>query len=173
METIALGGDAGAVRKLLGTVVGLACALTLAVGATGANGARQSPIVFTVHNLGEAACSDGVFALSFDMRSPAGSLLGKGVSCVHEFPACFAEAGCRDTFTATFTLDFAQGSLEIPVVFNELWLTDSMVLQVTTGTIASGTGAFAGAAGSLFCIGTVTFVGFEAIPHIVCFVRLS
>jgi hypothetical protein len=166
-------------RKLFCAGVGIVLALALSAGAATANGARSQAVVFGVQNLGDASaeCPGALFGLSFDMVSPAGALLGRGVSCVHFFEppdGCpFGAVGCRDAVHATFTLDFAQGSLTAPIVLHEHWLTEGRVLQVDRGTVSSGTGRFSGERGSIFCAGPIHFTATDAISRIVCVVHLD
>jgi hypothetical protein len=164
-------------RKIVCGLAGLVFALALSGGVASAHSSESSVIVFKVANLGGADCPGALFALSFDMASPGGSLLGNGVSCVQfvDPPAgCpVGMVGCRDAVYAVFMLTFAQGTgtLTAPIVLNEHWLTESTVLQVDRGTVTSGTGEFDGARGSIFCAGTVDFTTF--VPNIVCVVHLS
>jgi hypothetical protein len=156
-------------KSVVCAVVGIASLLALAARTAEASERPSSVIVFTVANLGPADCG-----LSFDMVSPAGALLGRGVSCIHsiEPPDC-SSAGCRDTVDATFTLPFADGSVTAPILLNEHWLSDSSVLQVDRGTVTSGTGAFAGTTGTIFCAGTVQFTATAVITKITCVVHLD
>jgi hypothetical protein len=156
-------------KSVFCVVVGIACLLAVTAGTADASEHPSSVIVFTVANLGPADCG-----LSFDMVSPAGDLLGRGVSCIHsiEPPDC-SSAGCHDTVDATFTLPFTDGSLTAPILLNEHWLSDSLVLQIDRGTVTSGTGAFAGATGSIFCAGTVQFTATAVITKITCVVHLD
>jgi hypothetical protein len=160
-------------NKIVCFLAALACAVAATAAPVQARAAAPPVIVFSIQNLGDgtAACPGAVFGLSFDLRSPAGSLLGSGVSCVHSIPTC-QSAGCHEAIDATFTLRFGNGSLVAPVVLDERWLTDSLVVQLTTGRIASGAGAFADAKGSINCVGTVQFTAAGAIPKLVCIVRL-
>jgi hypothetical protein len=166
-------------RKLFCAGVGIVLALALSGGAATANGARSQGVVFGVQNLGGASaeCPDALFGLSFDMVSPRGALLGRGVSCVHFFEprdgCAFGAVGCRDAVHATFTLEFANGSLTAPIVLHERWLTESRVLQIDRGTVSSGTGQFSGASGSIFCAGTIHFTATDSIPRIICAVHLD
>jgi hypothetical protein len=163
-------------KKILCVVVGLACALALTAGTARAHDGRQPTIVFSVQNLGDAsaACPGSLFGLSFDIVSPGRSLLGSGVSCVQSLEGCQFAAGCHDTVGATFTLDLpGRGSLTAPVVLRETWLTDTTVLQLDHGTITSATGDFAGAGGSINCVGTVQFTDTEVIPRLVCVVGVN
>jgi hypothetical protein len=163
-------------QKIFGLVVGLICAIAVTGGTASAHH-QDTPtvIAFTVQNLGEPPagdCSGFLFGLSFDMVSPSGPVLGKGVSCVRSIKGC-QFAGCRDTVKANFTLDFGRGSVTARVVLEELWLTDTTIQQITTGKVRSGTGDFAGARGSLFCGGTLEFAATGPIPNIVCVVQLN
>jgi hypothetical protein len=160
--------------RILLLLVGLLCALVLtSTTASAHDGVPTKKIVFTVQNLGFTGCDDGLFALTFDLVAPAGRKLGDGVSCVHVPSDCPPVAGCRGVVQATFTLTFARGSLIAPVALHELWLSESTILQVTQGKITSGTGVFAGATGSIGCVGTVRFAGTDVIPKIVCVVRVA
>jgi hypothetical protein len=160
-------------KKIVCFLAVIAC--TVAAFAAPAHARRAAPpvIVFGIQNVGDgtAACPGAFFGLSFDLQAPSGSLLGTGVSCVHSLPEC-QTAGCRETIHATFTLRFGNGSPVAPVVLDESWVTDSLVVQRTTGRIATGTGAFAGARCTLNCVGTIRFTDTGVIPKLVCIVRL-
>jgi hypothetical protein len=160
-------------QKIVRVLVGVVCALVMTVGAASAS--NPSAIVFNVQNLGDAsaACPGSLFGLSFDMVSPQGPLLGNGVSCVRSVEGCQFAAGCHDTVDATFALDFGRGSLSAQVILNETWLTDTKVLQIDQGTVSVGTGDFAGAQGSLRCVGTLQFTATDVIPKLVCLLRLN
>jgi hypothetical protein len=159
-------------QKIVSVVVGVVCALAMTSGTASAN---PSVIVFNVQNLGDAsaACPGSLFGLSFDMVAPRGPLLGNGVSCVRSIEGCQFAAGCHDTVDATFALDFGQGSLSAQVILNETWLTDTKVLQIDKGTVSAGTGDFAGAQGSLLCVGTLQFTTTAVIPKLVCVLRIN
>ena len=162
-------------RNIHIAIAALACVLTLTAGTARAHGNKPSLIVFTVQNLGDgsAACQGSLFGLTFDMASPGGGPLGSGLSCVQSLEGCQFAAGCHDTVDATFTLGLRRGTVTAPVVLNETWLTDTTVLQLDHGTITSGTGDFAGAAGSIHCAGTLRFTDMDVIPSLVCIVRLT
>jgi hypothetical protein len=160
--------------RILLLLVGLLCALVFtSTTASARDGVPTKKIVFTVQNLGFTGCDDGLFALTFDLAAPGGRQLGDGVSCVHVPSDCPPVAGCRGVVQATFTLAFARGSLTAPVALHELWLSESTILQVTRGKITPGKGDFAGATGSIGCIGTVRFTETDVIPKIVCVVRVA
>ena len=159
--------------RALCVLAAFACVLALTAGAAGAAGGKRSVIVFTVQNLGDGstACPGSLFGLSFDMTLGRATL-GSGLSCVSAVEGC-QTAGCRSTITTTFTLDFARGTLTVPAVLDELWLTDTRVLTRDHGSISSGTGDFAGASGSLNCVGTIQFTATATIPRLVCVVRIG
>ena len=159
--------------RILPLLVGLLCALVLTSATASAHPGKPTTIVFTVQNLGFAGCDGGLFALTFDLTALDGDQLGQGVSCVHVPSDCPPVAGCRGVVQATFTLTFARGSLTAPVALHELWLSESTILQVTQGKVTSGTGIFAGATGSIGCVGTVRFTETDVIPKIVCVVRVT
>jgi hypothetical protein len=160
-------------RRVLCVLAGFVCAFALTAGTAGAAGGKPSVIVFTVQNLGDGspACPGSLFGLSFDMVLGR-TTLGTGVSCVSTVEGC-QSAGCRSTITTTFKLDFTRGTLTVPAVLNELWLTDTTVFTRDHGSISSGTGDFAGASGSLNCVGTIRFTATATIPRLVCVVRIS
>ena len=161
-------------KRILYVFAGLTCAVALTAGTAGAHDGKPSLIVFTVQNIGDgtSACPQGsLFGLSFDMVLGRAQL-GTGLSCVRSVEGC-GTAGCRQTINTTFTLDFLRGTLTAPMVLNELWLTDSKVFTRDHGTISSGTGAFAGAKGSIDCVGTIQFTATAPIPKLVCLVRLK
>ena len=161
-------------KKLLVVAAAVVCALGLAAGTSTAAGGKPSLIVFSVENLGDGspACPSGsLFGLSFDLAGHQ-SLLGKGLSCVSSVEGC-GTAGCHQTIKTTFTLDFfGRGKLTAPMVLSEFYLTDTLVLTRDHGTISAGTGQFAGARGTIDCVGTIRFTPMGPIPKIVCIVQL-
>jgi hypothetical protein len=128
-----------------------ALASALAPGAAQAHDGDRSTIAFRVQNPGDATAScspEDLFGISFDMVSPTGAPLGSGRSCVHSIDGCFPFAPfCRQTVRATFTLDFPRGSLTAPMRLREILPTETSFVQRGKGTIAAGTGDFAGARG--------------------------
>jgi hypothetical protein len=155
-------------------IAGLGCVAALSAGtAAAASSARPSLIVFTVQNLGDASasCPGSLFGLSFDMQLGRATL-GTGLSCVRSVEGC-QMAGCKQTIGTTFTLDFRRGTLTIPTVLHETWLTDAKVFTRDSGTVSSGTGVFAGASGTLNCVGTIDFTTTATLPRLVCLVRLD
>jgi hypothetical protein len=128
-----------------------AVASALAPGAAQAHDGDRTTIAFEVQNIGDgtASCSpEDLFGISFDMVSPDGAPLGSGRSCVHSIDGCFPFAAfCRQTVRATFTLDFARGSVTAPMRLREVLPTETSFIQRGKGKIAASTGDFAGARG--------------------------
>jgi hypothetical protein len=149
--------------KVIAILSTLACLLALTAGAAQASPLQATQIVFDVENAGDgsAQCPGALFGLSFDMVSPGGALLGTGVSCIAAVTGCDPSSawrpGCQATLDATFVLDFAGGSITAPVRLHEEYPSPSAVRQQGVGKIAGGTGAYAGAAGTVDGGGTVDF----------------
>jgi hypothetical protein len=159
-------------KRILFVLAAFTCAVALTAGTAGADAGKRSLIVFTVQNIGDAsaACPGSLFGLSFEMVLGRAKL-GTGLSCVRSVEGC-ATAGCRQTINTTFTLTFARGTLTAPMVLEELFLTDTLVLTRDRGSISSGTGAFASATGSINCVGTIRFTATAPIPKVACLVRI-
>jgi hypothetical protein len=160
--------------KVFAIVLGLLVALAPAAGSAQAkpdNGHRK--IVAEVEEIGfelpTPTCELGM--ITFSLVAPEGGSLGTGVSCIHSIVGCSFAAGCRATAFVDFTLTFPQGSVTAPVVIDEVWPTDTTVAQRAKGTITSGTGAFAGAKGSIKCNGGLEFTDTAVIPDLLCTVR--
>jgi hypothetical protein len=162
-------------RKIICVLVGLASAFALTAGAARADDDERSRIVFGVENVADAsaACGDALFGLSFDIVSRRGVLLGSGRTCVHSFDGCSFAAGCRATLRATFTLDFARGSLTAAVVLREVWPTDFSFIQRGRGRITGGTGTFEDARGRVKGGGTGVFTDQGVDADLVYVVHLT
>jgi hypothetical protein len=105
------------------------------------------------------------FCFEFPLLTPAGAPLGHGRACITggDF-ACFpAYAGCRQTTYSTFEFTLPRGSVTASMKLRELFLDESTLVQVGTGRITGGTGAYAGARGQIVGGGllNLTDVGFE------------
>jgi len=142
-------------------------ALAAAIGAVlpaGAGATPASRIVFSVENLGDAGAACDGFGLSFDMVSPAGSLLGRGRSCMGSFDGCDPSVsfrpGCHATISVTFVLDFADGSLTAPMTLREVYPDPLTIRQHGEGRVSGGSGAYAGASGVVEGGGTILFAPF-------------
>jgi hypothetical protein len=133
----------------------------LAPGAAQAHEGDRSTIAFQVQNLGDATAScspNDLFGISFDMVSLSGAQLGTGHSCVHSIDGCFPfEPFCHQTVRATFTLDFARGSLTAPMKLREILPSEASFIQRGKGKVVAGTGDFAGARGRVIGGGTGAF----------------
>lgn len=160
--------------KVVAIILGLLVALAAAAGSAQAkpdNGHLK--IVAEVEEIGfelpTPTCELGI--ITFSLVSPNGGALGTGVSCIHSIVGCSFAAGCRATAFADFILTFPQGSVTAPMVIAEVWPTDTTVAQHAKGKITSGTGAFAGAKGSIKCNGGLEFTETAVIPDLRCIVR--
>jgi hypothetical protein len=138
-----------------------AVASALAPGAAQAHDGDRSTIAFRIQNPGDATAScsrEDLFGISFEMVSLAGAPLGSGRSCVHSIDGCSPFVPfCRQTVRATFTLDFARGSLTAPMRLREILPSETSFIQRGKGKIAAGTGDFAGARGRVTGGGTGAF----------------
>jgi hypothetical protein len=149
--------------KVISILAALACMLALTAGAAQARPVEATKIVFEVENFGDgsAQCPGALFGLSFNMVSPGGTLLGAGVSCISAVAGCDPSSawrpGCQATLDATFVLDLADGSITAPVRLHEEYPNPTAVRQQGVGKVAGGTGAYAGAAGTVDGGGTVDF----------------
>src|SRR5207302_1799602 len=91
-------------------------------------------------------------------RFLSGAPAGNGTSCILSTTGCDPFfVGCHQVTKAIFTFNLARGSVSAPMTLHETFVTDSSVLQLGAGRISSGTGAFAGAHGSIVGGGLVTF----------------
>jgi hypothetical protein len=147
--------------KILCALVAVTSALAPAVAQADERDRDRSTITFRVENPGDATAScspHDLFGLSFDMVSRAGAPLGTGRSCVHSIEGCFPfRPFCRQRVDATFTLDFARGSLTAPMTLREVLPTETSFIQLGKGRIAAGTGEFAGARGHVLGGGAGAF----------------
>ncbi len=154
-----------------------AVASALAPAAAQAHDRNRSTIAFRVENPGDAtpSCSqEDLFGISFDMVSLSGAPLGSGRSCVHSIDGCFPFTPfCRQTVRATFTLDFARGSLTAPMRLREVLPTETSFIQRGKGKIAAGTGDFAGARGRVKGGGVGAFTDQGFVGEIVYTVALK
>jgi hypothetical protein len=156
--------------KILCTIAALACGLALAAAPAHAS---DRTIPFEVRLADRTVtCADPLdLPLPFDMVSLGGKPLGTGTSCVHS--PVFCTPACRQTVDATWTLEFARGSLTVPMTLHELHPNDSLILQQGKGSIASGTGAFARARGSVAGGGYLEFTATGVNSALVYVARLK
>lgn len=135
--------------KILFAALATVCALALTAGPAAA---RSTTVVMNLVPSGDASasCPGSLFGLGFDVVSPAGKALGTGRSCVAAIDGCDPfRPRCHQAVSATFTLDLAPGSVTAPMTLHEIWPTESSFLQLGHGRVASGTGAYAAARGSI------------------------
>ena len=165
--------------KLVSLVAALACTLALtAAAAQAASSQNGTKIVGTFQDVNffppTAACAaETLFEVDFSLVSPQGALLGAGTSCVQGWAGVpcpeVAPPGCHQTTLATFTFNFAEGSITAPMTLDETFVGFGAV-QHGHGQIASGTGAYAGATGSIQDNGILSFA---AGIHLTFVVRVS
>lgn len=162
-------------RKIICVLVLASAFALIAGGAARADDDERSRIVFGVENVGDAsaACGDALFGLSFDMVSRRGVPLGSGRTCVHSFDGCSFAAGCRATMRATFTLDFARGSVTASMLLREVWPSDFSFIQRGKGRIVAGTGEFEDARGRVKGGGAGVFTDQGVDPDLVYVVHLT
>jgi len=163
--------------KLVSLVAVLACTLAL-TAAQAASSQNATKIVGTFQDIAfvapTAACAAGtLFEVDFSLVSPHGDLLGAGTSCVQGWAGVpcpeVAPPGCHQTTLATFTFNFAEGSITAPMTLEETFVGFGAV-QHGHGQIAGGTGAYAGATGSIEDNGILSFA---AGIHLTFVVRVS
>ena len=118
-------------------------------------------VVFT------GSTGDCLDVAEFLLLSPAGEPLGSGAACLQggDF-ACFPIPfpGCRQTTLSTFSFNLPAGTITAPMTLQEVFTSESSLVQVGRGNIAGGTGAFEGATGSVQGGGPIRFIaeGIEA-----------
>jgi hypothetical protein len=153
-------------------IVVLLAALTSAVAITAAAQAAPSNQVITgtfqdvSFGLPTAACPSGtLFEVDFSLVSPRGGDLGTGISCVRGWDGApcpdTAPAGCHQTTLATFVFSLAGGSVIAPMELDETVVSGGGVVQHGHGSISGGTGAYAGAGGTIDDSGILSFTAFH------------
>ena len=89
-----------------------------------------------------------MYALKPPSASLKGSPLGTGQTCIDTIDGCEPFAPfCRRTVHATLTLDLARGSLTVPMKLLEVLPTESSFIQLGSGMVTAGSGAYAVAKG--------------------------
>jgi hypothetical protein len=137
-------------KKILTAAIVAACAVALTAGAAHAGGGGRTTIAMSlVPDFAlPASCPEPESGFGLDVLSLGGRPLGTGQTCIASIDGCdpFA-AFCRQTVRTTFTLDLARGSLTVPMKLHEVWPTESSFIQVGSGNVSAGTGAYAAAKG--------------------------
>jgi hypothetical protein len=137
-------------KKILAAAIAAACAVALSAGPAHAGDSRRSAIVFSLEpNLvTPVSCPDALFGFALDIASLEGSPLGTGRSCVESIDGCDPFAPfCRRTVRSTLTLDLARGSLTVALKLVEVLPTESSFIQLGSGKVTAGSGAYAAAKG--------------------------
>ena len=164
--------------KLVLLVAALACTLALtAAAAQAASSQVGTKIVGTFQDVSfgppTAACSTGtLFEADFSLVSPGGDVLGTGTSCVQGWDGMpcpeVAPPGCHQVTLATFTFNFADGSITAPMSIDETFSAGGVV-EHGHGQITSGTGAYAGTEGSIQHNGMLSFTDGVHLTFVVRF----
>lgn len=148
-------------RLCLAVAIAAACAVAVSAGPAGAStGGRTTIAVSLAPDLAApVSCpGDALFGFALRIASLRGKPLGTGRTCVDSIRGCEPfTAFCRQTVRATLTFDLARGSLTARVEFLEIRPTDSSFIQLGSGQVSGGTGAYAAVAGRLAGGGTGAF----------------
>jgi hypothetical protein len=138
--------------KIRFLVVALIC--TAAVAAGSAQAQPRNVIVVTPHNLAFGAPTSECHSVNlFDLFDISGStLLGTGTACIKQElvePGCGEPPlqppftpGCRQLVELVLTLQFSDGSLTIPTVFDEIFSSPFSLVNIAHGRVRHGTGAY-------------------------------
>jgi hypothetical protein len=166
--------------RLFTLVAAVICAATTAAAVAGAQAgttvaaAAKQSIVVRFENIvfsgPSESCPVGIVA--FDLFSESGDPAGTGTACIKMVEGCSFSAGCRDVATSVFTLRVEGGSVTARMSLDELWLSDTTMLQVGKGKIRSGTGDFARAQGRVEGGGIVRFADSEIESGLVYAIRI-
>jgi len=108
-------------------------------------------------------CGQGtIFEVDFPIFSVTGDTLGTGRSCVYGWAGdpCpdFAPVGCQQETLSIFTFTFGTGSITASMTLHETFIAGGIV-ENAKGQITGGTGAYAGASGTVQYNGTFKFAG--------------
>lgn len=137
-------------KKILAAAIAAACAVALTAGPAHAGDGGRTTIVFSLEpNLvAPTSCADSLFGFALRIASLKGSPLGTGQTCIDTIDGCEPFAPfCRRTVHATLTLDLARGSLTVPMKLLEVLPTESSFIQLGSGMVTAGSGAYAVAKG--------------------------
>jgi hypothetical protein len=137
-------------KKILAAAIAAVCAVALTAGAANAgSGGRTTIAMSLVPDFAvPVSCPEPQFGFALRIASLKGSPLGTGQTCIDTIDGCEPFAPfCRRTVRATLTLDLARGSLTVPVKLLEVLPTESSFIQLGSGKVAAGSGAYAVAKG--------------------------
>jgi hypothetical protein len=137
-------------KKILATAIAAACAVALTAGAANAGGGGRTTITMSLvpDFAVPVSCPEPEFGFALRIASLKGSPLGTGQTCIDTIDGCEPFAPfCRRTVRATFTLGLARGSLTVPITLLEILPTESSFIQLGSGKVTQGSGAYAVAKG--------------------------
>lgn len=146
-------------KKILVAAIAAACAVALTAGPAQASGDRTTLVLDLKPTLAEVACPEGsLFGFALDVASLDGAPLGTAKTCIKSVDGCDPFAPyCLRTVRATLTLDLERGSLTVPLRLLEIQPTDSSFIQIGTGKVSRGTGAYRHAEGRVAGGGSAAF----------------
>ena len=137
-------------KRILAVAIAAACAVALTAGPAHAGDGGRTTIVFGLEPdlAGPTSCPASLFGFALRIASLKRSPLGTGQTCIDTIDGCepFA-ASCRRTVRATLTLDLVRGSLTVPIKLLEVLPTESSFIQLGSGKVTAGSGAYAVAKG--------------------------
>lgn len=137
-----------------------ACTLALIAGPAQASGGDRTTLVFDLKPdfVTPVSCPGPLGGFKLDVASLDGAPLGTAKTCIKSIDGCDPFAPyCLLTVRATLTLDLERGSLTVPLRVLEIQPTDSSFIQIGTGKVSRGTGAYRHAEGRVAGGGSAAF----------------
>lgn len=146
-------------KKILVAAI-TACTLALIAGPAQASGGDRTTLVFDLKPdfVTPVSCPGALGGFKLDVASLDGAPLGTAKTCIKAIDGCDPFAPyCLLTVRATLTLDLERGSLTVPLRLLEIQPTDSSFIQIGTGKVSRGTGAYRHAEGRVAGGGSAAF----------------
>lgn len=137
-----------------------ACTLALIAGPAQASGGDRTTLVFDLKPdfVTPVSCPGPLGGFKLDVASLDGAPLGTAKTCIKAIDGCDPFAPyCLLTVRATLTLNLERGSLTVPLRLLEIQPTDSSFIQIGTGKVSRGTGAYRHAEGRVAGGGSAAF----------------
>jgi hypothetical protein len=139
-------------KSIVAAAITAACVAAIGAGPAHAGDGGRTTMDFALQPdlVTPVSCPGALFGFALGVSSPEGSPLGTGRSCVESIHGCEPfTAFCRRTVRSTLTLDLARGSLTAPLKLTEVLPTEGSFLQVGSGRVSAGTGAYSTAEGRI------------------------
>lgn len=146
-------------KKILVAAI-TACTLALIAGPAQASGGDRTTLVFDLKPdfVTPVSCPGALGGFKLDVASLDGAPLGTAKTCIKAIDGCDPFAPyCLLTVRATLTLNLERGSLTVPLRLLEIQPTDSSFIQIGTGKVSRGTGAYRHAEGRVAGGGSAAF----------------